>query len=215
MALGRVGTIKTIICERDCNLLKSIYYTYKYARKCGGAIIVGRKTNIHIEKTAKIIVNGKLFINISHTGKNNIPGIFAIRKNASLRVDGNFIFFSGCKFFVNEGAKMKIGSGYMNMNGNISCFDNISIGNDVRISEDVIIRDSDDHQVLRSGFLVHSPVYIGSHVWIGMRAIILKSARIGDGSILGANSLLRSDLPAASIAVGSPAKIIEQNIEWQ
>jgi acetyltransferase-like isoleucine patch superfamily enzyme len=51
-------------------------------------------------------------------------------------------------------------------------------------------------------------VQIGRHCWIGTKATILDGVRIGDGAIVGAHSLVREDVPAGAIAVGTPAKIL-------
>lgn len=54
------------------------------------------------------------------------------------------------------------------------------------------------------------PVVIGKNVWIGDKVTICPNVSIGDGAIIGANSVVTKDLPAYSIAAGSPAKIINQ-----
>ncbi len=54
------------------------------------------------------------------------------------------------------------------------------------------------------------PIEIGEDVWIGAQAVILRGVRIGKGSVIGANSLVNSDIPPYSIAVGSPAKVIRK-----
>lgn len=51
-------------------------------------------------------------------------------------------------------------------------------------------------------------IFIGENVWIGARAIILGGARIGDGAIIGAATLVREDVPAYSICAGNPARIV-------
>jgi acetyltransferase-like isoleucine patch superfamily enzyme len=51
---------------------------------------------------------------------------------------------------------------------------------------------------------------IGNDVWIGHRSIIMAGVSIGDGSIIGAGSIVTKDVPPCSIAVGIPAKIIKQ-----
>jgi len=51
-------------------------------------------------------------------------------------------------------------------------------------------------------------VEIGNDVWIGENVIIFDNVKIGNGAIIGANSLVNKDIPAYSINVGSPAKII-------
>ena len=54
------------------------------------------------------------------------------------------------------------------------------------------------------------PVSIGSDVWIGFGAIILSGLSIGDHSIVGAGSLVTSDVPPNTIVAGHPATIIKR-----
>lgn len=53
------------------------------------------------------------------------------------------------------------------------------------------------------------PVVIGNNVWIGDKCTILPNVTIGDGAIIGANSVVSFDIPPYSVAVGSPAKVIK------
>ena len=77
-------------------------------------------------------------------------------------------------FFIRDNAKCTIGSGYMNVDSRIQCFQQITIGEDVAISERVTIRDSDNHQIVNYPHQMSAPILIGNHVWIGMGAMILK-----------------------------------------
>jgi len=56
--------------------------------------------------------------------------------------------------------------------------------------------------------LQQAPVQIGAGVWIGQGCVVLKGVRIGDGAIIGASTVVTKDIPAYSIAVGNPAKIV-------
>ena len=51
------------------------------------------------------------------------------------------------------------------------------------------------------------PTTIGNDVWIGQGVFLKSGVTIGDGAIIGARSVVVSDIPAYSIAVGSPAKV--------
>lgn len=51
-------------------------------------------------------------------------------------------------------------------------------------------------------------VFIGKNVWIGDGVIVLPGVSIGDGSIIGANSVVTKDIPAFSVAIGVPAKVL-------
>lgn len=54
------------------------------------------------------------------------------------------------------------------------------------------------------------PVIIGKNVWIGDKATILSGVTIGDGAVIGANSVVTKDIPAYCVAGGNPAKILKQ-----
>lgn len=54
-------------------------------------------------------------------------------------------------------------------------------------------------------------VVIEDNVWIGDKVTILPNTRIGKGSIIGANSVVAHDIPAYSIVVGNPARILSNN----
>ena len=92
----------------------------------------------------------------------------------------------------------------------------IKIGNDVIIAKDVSLI-SGDHEYLNKTTKINkqgmqtnkAPIIIGDDVWIGEKAIILKSVNIGKGCVVGAGSVVTKDIPPFSIAAGNPAKIIK------
>ena len=56
--------------------------------------------------------------------------------------------------------------------------------------------------------VTYEPVTIGKSVWLPWRVFVMPGSTIGDGSVIGANSLVSGDIPPYSLAVGSPAKVI-------
>lgn len=56
---------------------------------------------------------------------------------------------------------------------------------------------------------------IGNDVWIGANAIILAGVMVGDGAVIGANSLVTSDVEPYSIVAGTPAKHIRYRFDQQ
>jgi acetyltransferase-like isoleucine patch superfamily enzyme len=88
----------------------------------------------------------------------------------------------------------------------------IHIGADCMIAPFVYIVDSD--HAIKSGTSINrqknicAPISIGSDVWIGAHAVILKGVRIGDGAVIAAGSVVKIDVPANAIVGGVPAKII-------
>ena len=53
------------------------------------------------------------------------------------------------------------------------------------------------------------PISIGDKVWIGDKATILSGVTIGEGAVIAANAVVTKDVPAYSVVVGNPAKIVK------
>jgi len=58
-----------------------------------------------------------------------------------------------------------------------------------------------------------TPVEIGHGVWIGGNATILRGVRIGNGSVVGAGSVVTGDVAPYSIVVGNPARVVRARID--
>src|SRR4051812_6220950 len=56
--------------------------------------------------------------------------------------------------------------------------------------------------------VTYEPVTLGKSVWLPWRVFLMPGTTIGDGSVIGANSLVSGTIPPYSLAVGSPAKVI-------
>lgn len=102
----------------------------------------------------------------------------------------------------------------------ISSAESITIGDNVLIASHVFISDL-DHGIYTTDKcdvpfttpdkrLLHAKkIEIGNNVWIGENVVILKGVNIGDGCVIGANSLVTHDINKNCIAYGSPAKCIK------
>ena len=91
------------------------------------------------------------------------------------------------------------------------------IGARTQIASHVDIPGRRQHSRDAQGRLSHSgnvpgqPVVIGSDCWIGSCAIVM--ANVGDGSTIGAGSVVVKEIPPGVIAVGTPAKPIKSSLE--
>jgi acetyltransferase-like isoleucine patch superfamily enzyme len=97
----------------------------------------------------------------------------------------------------------------------ITALQRVAIGNRVLVGAGVLIIDSDVHPLhpkdrVRGGAPAKSPVEIADDVFIGARAIILKGVRIGQGAVIGAGSVVASNVPAFMIAAGNPARVVAE-----
>lgn len=90
--------------------------------------------------------------------------------------------------------------------------ESIDIGDSTMIASDVVITDSDWHDIYdRTDYVATpKPVKIHKNVWIGERSIILKGTQIGENSIIGAGSVVHGDIPPNSVYAGNPAKEVKK-----
>ncbi|MCL5276213.1 MAG: acyltransferase [Deltaproteobacteria bacterium] len=59
------------------------------------------------------------------------------------------------------------------------------------------------------------PIVIGNDVWLGSHVVVTAGSKIGNGSVIGANAVVTSNIPAGAIAVGVPAKVVRLRGEIQ
>lgn len=60
----------------------------------------------------------------------------------------------------------------------------------------------------------YEPVTIGRSVWLPWRVFVMPGVTIGDGSVIGANSLVVGEIPAGSLAMGTPARVVKSAPEF-
>lgn len=72
-----------------------------------------------------------------------------------------------------------------------------------------------DVQSRRDGVEFALPVVIGDDCWIGGNVSILPGVTIGNGCTIGAGSVVTKSIPAYSVAVGSPARVIKKVAETE
>jgi acetyltransferase-like isoleucine patch superfamily enzyme len=153
-----------------------------------------------------------------------------LSKNAKLVIGNNFSLISGLMLNplgrnlkscirIDEHATIIIGD-----NVGMSCVTlwakkEIVIGNNVKLGADVLVLDSDMHAIdyeMRRNIdtdSVHAAskkIHIGNDVFIGTRSIICKGVTIGDRSIVGAGSIVVTNIPQDEIWGGNPAKFIKK-----
>lgn len=95
----------------------------------------------------------------------------------------------------------------------INCMQSVSIGRMSLVGAG-LVTDTDFHNlapnIRRSPGLpgITAPVHIGANVWVGYGCLVLKGVSIGDDSVVGAGSVVRSSVPAGVVVSGNPATVV-------
>ncbi len=147
-------------------------------------------------------------------------GFFHLNGGARVSVGGEF---NASQIFIYavSGAVLRIGR-QTGCNGNVRLLMHeaaqMTIGDGCLLASDVDVTISDMHSIIdvatRQRINPARDIIIGDRVWIGQRCMILKGANIGDGSVIGASSLVSKTIPPNCLAAGSPARVLRSNVTW-
>lgn len=136
--------------------------------------------------------------------------------------------YMGSLFDVGPQGKMTFGECVLVNGARFTCDAEITVGDHCLISWNVVFMDSYrmtldpaerrkelEQAALRSprGLEIESqakPIHIGPNVWIGFDACVLPGVTIGEGSIIGARSVVVKDVPPRTVAAGNPARVIRE-----
>lgn len=161
--------------------------------------------------------------NVIYVGKNSILrdcNIFIKGNNNTLYIGDDCVVNNTSIILNNEGAEIKIGNKTSVAKAQIVSLEpyNIEIGEDCMLSYDIEIRNTDSHKIYDKSTNKRinegNSVKIGNHVWLGMRAVILKGVNIDDNSIVAGGSIVTKDVMSNTIVSGNPAKQIKENVYW-
>lgn len=153
---------------------------------------------------------------------------FDVRNKKFIKIGNRFTAGFGCRieaFPLNDSNNeycIKIGDNVqINDYVHIGAVGEIVIGNNVLMASKIYISDHNhgsyddlisDHpmSIPEERKAICKPVRIGDNVWLGESVCVLPGVTIGEGSIIGALSVVSKSIPAFSIAVGNPAKVVKK-----
>ena len=170
-------------------------------------MIIGKNNTITIGKST--VTNDTMF--------------HIIGENNSIEIGEKCGIGKGCSFWI-EGNNIKIIIGakttftqlcHFNAQENGTC---IIVGEECMFSNHIIVRTSDSHPIydIESSNRINpaKSVKIGNRVWVAPDTKIMKGSVIGDGCVIGSNTMVTNTIPPQSLAVGMPARVVKQNIRW-
>ncbi len=120
-------------------------------------------------------------------------------------------------FYCDYGTYIEVGDYfYTNFNCTILDAGGVKIGNNVLLAPNVglyTVGHPLDAGLRNQAWEDAKPITIGNNVWIGAHSIILDGVSIGDDCVIAAGSLVTKDIPAGSLAMGSPCKVVRRITE--
>nr|WP_269093426.1 hypothetical protein [Aliarcobacter butzleri] len=174
-------------------------------------------TNIQIGKNTKIEASAKILGNVI-IGDNVfidkgviIKGDVTIKNNSGILRFTELISGMGGEIIIGEHCHI----GRFNSIGSV--ISKLIIGDYALFAMGVKINNANHGipHIINEEPIKHSPFYgedliIGNNCWLGFDVNIVKGGKIGDNCIIGANSLINTNIPSNSIAAGIPAKVIKE-----
>ena len=168
------------------------------------SVIFGDNVSIECEKV-KIGKHSKIGSNVKIKCKELDVG------DHLFMADGVEIGRGGC---TGPNSTVKIGNGVgIFENTVINPSEPVEIGDNCGIGADVMIWTHGAWLDITQGFPAEfGPVKIGDNVWLPARSIVLPNVTIGNNVVIGINSIIYRSLPDGCFAVGSPCKVIKENV---
>lgn len=173
-----------------CQLIKHylnsrVYKNFGLGSSVGKQLILTHKSSISIGKSVMIYPNSRIELIKKYSHQTFFPELIV----------GDF--------------------SQIHQNCHITCADKIELGRSVIVVSNVTITDiihpyEDISIPINASPIITKPVKIGDETYIYNNSVILPGSTIGKHCVIGANSVVNSNIPDYSIAVGNPAKVIKQ-----
>lgn len=201
------------------NLFKFTYYNFlcrRVVRDKGKYIFPQWNSCIEFSKSARINLRGSLYLN-----QNRYPGSRAecylrLRDGAVLTVTGTVSLMYNGTIEVHKNAELQIGACTVQSSAVIVCAYKMTLGQGCLFARMSYISDSDHHRILdEDGNITNYPreTVIGDHVWVGVKATVMKGAKIKNGTVIGAGSLVGGRVKEHQFLMAEPARAFS-DIYW-
>ena len=150
-----------------------------------------------------------------------LDGVVFLGRRVRLEIGRNARIRFGRWTWIGDGTKIRCHEGLVRIGAKtvmgqectISAYQHVSIGEQCIVADRMMLIDF-DHNVteverpIRVQGIYKRDVRVGSNVWIGYGAQILRGVTVGDNAIIGASSVVTSDVPANAVVAGTPARVI-------
>ena len=143
---------------------------------------------------------------------NVVMGAIELHGTCNIRFGRNALIYPGVYLETQGSGVITIGDDVVLSRGvHIVAFERVTLGDGCMVGEYASLRDAnhkpDDVSIRDSGH-ISAPIDIGSNVWIGRGATVLKGVAIGSNSVVGANAVVTKAVATKQVVGGVPAKAL-------
>jgi acetyltransferase-like isoleucine patch superfamily enzyme len=189
----------------------------------GSRLYIHPSTNLVMRKSRIIIENGTLRLGIpnfysklEYDASRDNCRLYLV--NSVIHTMGNVVFLPGCKIVAINGTLVVRDGAMIHAPTYIFVGKKVEIGERCLLARGITIMDTDWHKLAIADEKPKEQtkeVIIKDHCWIGQNAVILKGVTIGEGAVVGANSVVTRDVPPRTMVAGNPARVIKENVVWE
>jgi len=167
-------------------------------------VLFGSNVQVLASKNSKIFLNGKLIVGVPLTGTS--PGfshknstIVCLGENSTLQINGDVHIGPGCTIRVGANGTLTLeGGNVIAHDTTIISTKKISLGKNTSVSWNCTLIDDDAHSFFRTDGKkikkIRKPLLIGNNVGIQMNVLIPSGTKIGNNSIISANTVVRAEV---------------------
>jgi acetyltransferase-like isoleucine patch superfamily enzyme len=138
-------------------------------------------------------------------------------REGRLEIGAGALFEPGVWITAPGDARVRIGPGtFLNKGVMVAAHELVEIGEHCMLANGCFVSDAshryDDPEkpITWQGFESKGPTRIGENCWLGVGVVVTSGVTIGERCVIGANSVVTRDVPAFSIAAGTPAKVLRR-----
>jgi acetyltransferase-like isoleucine patch superfamily enzyme len=171
----------------------------------GYLLLLARLAYFKLRYRGRLTTDGIAFIT---------PGVrFEIGPGAHVHLGRWSWLGQGCKVRVHEG-RFEVGAKtVLGQECTVSCYQRVTIGRECILADRCMLIDFDHgaaeaERPVREQGIYKQDVEVGSNVWMGYGACVLRGTTVGDNAIIGTSAVVTKDVPANGVVGGVPAKLL-------
>jgi acetyltransferase-like isoleucine patch superfamily enzyme len=141
--------------------------------------------------------------------------VLAAFREGRLEVGAGTLFEPHVWITAEAPARVRIGEGsFLNIGVMVAALDLVEIGAHCMFANGCMVTDANhrfddpDRPITWQGFESKGPTRVGDNTWCGANVVVTSGVTVGERCVIGANSVVTSDLPPRSVAAGAPARVL-------